>query len=746
MKKMSHINYLRLLEPWVKASEKYLYYPPDRSDLLCYGTGYNGWGVQTHQKAFAAFAVLAADPDTDEERVGFSRTQLLDMALKMLRFNLESHIEGSYNCMEGESWGHTWISALGIERMMHGVEAIEEYLTAQDWHLLKKVLVSECDWLLDHYKVAAGPIQNNKPESNLWNGSILHRTAVMYPETTRAEEYREKGSSFLFNSISVASDASLQIKMDGKTASEWYIGNNFFETYSLNHHGYLNVGYMAICLSNVAMLHFMYKKRGLKAPDSLYHHAEDLWRLVKECIFHDGRLLRIGGDTRVRYCYCQDYAIPMWLLIQDKFGDKYSVEVEASWLDIVAKEVEHNGDGSYLSDRCSELERRAPIYYTRLESDRAVALSYGAYWRRVFDNLPGDKDKTSAIEEYSNWRWQDEYHGACLVKGKNRIASWTWRAGELPQGLCLPPFASDLAEWRYNLAGRIKGTGTYNYNEVLTHKEYIFEGGFLTTGSFRACSEELVSEQQTKDILSVSKLIFAALPDDRTVIVMQRAETINRSYISSIQGLLLHIPNDLFNDNSRRYYYEDGMQVINGVGSKEELIDIDSPWVNVDDLLSVIKVYGDDSLKLHCPGRRQIGLRNRIFEDTMGMLYADEICCPYYKGLMDVNPGQIIYNTGFIVQSNVDHKFTKDYSALGCCSELRINENLPEISVIKAIGADKRTYILVSNMGENTSCISLTVSAAKAARDLVKGEETVISEGLLSLKIEGNSAKLMEIL
>ena len=743
MNKVSHKDYIRLLENWVKAAEKYLYYPTHRSDLVCYGTGYDGWGVQTHQKAFAAFAVLAAEPDMDEKIVGLSRNEMLETALKMLRFTLESHIEGSYKCLDGASWGHTWISALGIERMMHGVEAIEEYLTEKDRQLLHKVLVSESNWLMDHYEIVAGPIENNKPESNLWNGSILHRTAVMYPETPRAEEYKEKGSSFLFNSISVASDQRLTDRVDGKKALEWYVGNNFFDTYALNHHGYLNVGYMVICLSNVAMLHFMYKKRGLKAPDSLYNHVEDLWAVVKQFFFPDGRLLRIGGDTRVRYCYCQDYVIPTWLLMQDKFGDKASVKLEASWLKLVDKEMICNGDGSFLSNRCREMEEKAPLYYTRLESDRAVSLSYGAYWRRIYNSF------TKALEctarQPVEWAWNDEYHGSCVVKGKKRIASWTWRAGELPQGLCLPPEVSDLAEWRYNLAGRIKGTGAYNYNEVITHKEEVFEGGFLTYGSFRSCSEELVSEQQTKDILAVHKVVYAALPDDCTVLVMQQAATVNRSYLSSIQGLLLHIPNDLFNDNKRKYYYDDAELLVQGFGSKEEIVDISSTWINIDNQLSVVKAYGEDSLVLHRPGRRQIGLRNRTYEDAMGMLYADELCCPFYKGLKDKDSGSVIFDIGFIVQSSVDHKYTSDYAAGGCCTELKINEVMPNIRAIRAQGADKETYILVTNIGEAEAYITLPVGDGKSLYDLATKEYATIIGGSISLKMERNSARLYKM-
>lgn len=87
----------------------------------------------------------------------------------------------------------------------------------------------------------------------MWNGCLLLRTAAMFPDCPRADEYREKGYTFLINAISVPTDATCSIVKDGRKVSDRHLGANFFESYALNHHGYLNVGYMVICLSNMAV-------------------------------------------------------------------------------------------------------------------------------------------------------------------------------------------------------------------------------------------------------------------------------------------------------------------------------------------------------------------------------------------------------------------------------------------------------------------------------------------------------------
>jgi hypothetical protein len=767
MSAIAHSDYLRLLEPWVKAFREYCYTPPARKELLCYGTGFNGWGMQTHQKAFAAIAVLAADPGTDRTRTGMSRTELLDSALRMLRFTLESHVEGSYQCEDGTSWGHTWISALGVERMMHGVEAVEAHLTAEDRELLRRVLVSECDWLLDHYEILGHPLNEsgrNKPESNLWNGSLLHRTAALYPDTPRAEAYREKGSRFLVNGVSVASDALSAAVVDGRPVSEWFVGDNFLEeSYALNHHGYLNVGYMVICLSNAAMLHFTFKRLGMAPPEALYHHVRELWDTVKPMLFPDGRLIRLGGDTRVRYCYCQDYLLPALLLAADGFGDGDCPALEAGWLGQVQVEMAANGDGSYLSARCAELKRVSPLYYTRLESDRAVCLSYGAYWRRRFDSLPEGRGERGLYKPAVPYVCKDMYHGASFVKGERRIASWTWLAAEGPQGLCLPADGSDLAEWRYNLAGRIQGTGVSNEYQTVSHAQHMFEGGFVTWGKALACSGELLAEQQSRDVLAVAQTAFAALPDDCTVVALQYAKTVTRSYISSVRGLLLHVPNDVFNGSRRTYRYGESETVLEGAGGGERMgtvrrngtnpvdgaeqrINTGSRWLNVDGRLGVVQAYGNEPLTLYRPGRRQIGLKHRHQSDTLGMLYADEICSPFWDSLRDVPPDTVLVDTGFAVLAGCGPQETRKLAEGGGCAAVVEVGAAEAVRVMLVKGADGLRYLLAANFGEEGACAEVRlptgITPAALLRDLATSSGVPLTGGSVTLVLPAGEARL----
>lgn len=697
-----HVTYLRALEPWVPSAMREMYVPPERPDVLCYGTGFNDWGVQTQQKACAAFAVLAEDPALDPARTGMAREDLRDVALRLLRFTLASHHTGNFHCTDGTQWGHTWISALGIERMMHGVELLEPHMTDADRAQLRRVLESEADWLLEHHPVQAGLTKDNVPERNLWNGALLHRVALMYADSPRAAAYKEKGTRFLLNAVSVPADAESDEVFDGRPLREWHAGANFFPSLALHHHEYLNVGYMVICLSDAALLHFAFRRRGMEAPPAVYHHIKELWELVRALTFTDGRLARIGGDTRARYCYCQDYAIPAWLLARDWLGDERVEAFERGWLAQIAAECAANGDGSFLSARCGALRDVSVLYYTRLESDRAVALSIGALWHRLLNN----HDKRASQNPRGDsprqtFTWRDEYHGAVLHRSATRFASVVWRAAEPPTALCLPPDASNMAEWRQALSGMIEGEGYVNWQSPETFSVAAYGGGFLTAGRTRVHSHGFVPEGTApQQELALQDLLFAALPDGASMIVLQRARVANRrAHLKRFGSLFLLMPNDIFNAATRRYSTEHETRALPGAQSTAELLDLRSRWVCIDERLCVCGIDADASLKLRRPGRRQIDLKFHPWRPHVwngGNLYCDELygTCQFQHAAVDA--GALLYDDTWVICTEGAAAIAARISA----SARRWTPRGDALCCVSCAGQDGRIYLVLHNRSD----------------------------------------------
>lgn len=664
-------RYRKLLENWIASQRDYVGFPHDRDDLAFYGTGTNVWGIQTHMKGFSAYAVIAADDEADHAACGYTQAELIELALKMFRFTMESHVTGSYHCMDGVgvNWGHHWLASLAVERMMHGVDALWPYMTDHDKARLREVLISEADYLVDERKVEANEIGPNVPESNMWTGAALHRTVLMYPGLPREKEYLEHGTKLLLNSISVPSDKNSGEIYAGKPMSEWFVGANFFEEYALNHHGYMNVGYMVITLSNIAMLHFSCKRMGIAAPPELYHHFADLWKLVRTCIFDDGRLYRIGGDTRVRYCYCQDYLTPVLALVQDVLGEDMHGE-EDGWISIVEREVAYNGNGSFLSERCELMRERSQLYYTRLESDRACTLSMICLWHRLFPEVFEKK----GMKASKNNLWEGVYHGSYYTRGENRMAAFTWISAERPMGSIVPPTDSSMAESKFNLVSFLEGAGVSNYCELRDKSGRLFDGGFITGGTFDYVTAGLLEENDSKNINARNNLVYCALPDDRTVVTMQRCTALRRCWLLRVKPLNYNLPNDIWNGETRDYVQRGNA-------------------LTADGRLTITGVYGGE-VRVHHNEKRTIGLQhisgvnltNNIIYGDRGMLRVDELLIGGADKPAWYPDESTIFDIGAVIRTD-DIAAEAEHFAEG------------DVRAIRVIGADGRSYIVAANFG-----------------------------------------------
>lgn len=717
-------QYLIPLQKWVKSLKRSLYFPAGRDDIACCGMGDHGhWSLQTNTTTMSALAVLSQAKDLDEAQTGMTRDQLLDYALRLLRFTLRSHKSGPETAFDGEKWGCHWISVLCVDRMMHAIEAMEDHLTEKDQQMLRNMLVMESNFLTDDYEVV-GAIDaltgKNHPESNIWNGNILFRTAMMYPAEQRAGEYRAKANSYLLNGISVPADADDNTLIDGKKIKEWHIGPNFTENMALHHHAYLNVGYMVICMSNIAMMHFSCKHHRIEPPAALYHHVMDLWRMIKLCTFPDGRLWRIGGDTRVRYAYCQDYAIPMWLMMRDEFGEDCDA-MERDWLSSVAKEQSGNPDGSFMKARLQELAEASPLYFHRLEGDKGVTLSMGAYWRSKYNDF--ENKKASSRQAPLLGDWHDEFHGAVVAKGKNRCASWVWEATQRPVGQCVPSENSDLAEWRWNLAGTIEGMGFFNEATRESNKEWSFPGGFCTSGSLVWISDNFIAEGQSRESTAREKIAVAALPDDATMIVMQQAQTLNRVILKTVKGLQFNVPNDLFNNFIHKYHTEKAEFSLIGLEAENKTIKTGSQTLSIDEKINIEAISGIKEICIYRPGKRQVCIFGKPASQgrSGGNLYCDEICHPCSTTRRSYDKGEVLFDQAFAI--SIGNKTLAE----------EVKTENDNVKAVKVTGADGKTYQMVANFADSVSTVE--IPAGNKTYEGICGNPPEIKTGEIKLNI-----------
>lgn len=686
---------LSMLTRWADAAEAH-WCAVDGDALGVYGTGYNAWGVQTNQKYLAAMALLAAR--------GHDRAA--GRALAALRYSLATHVSGGQPRMDGTRWGHTWISALGVERMMFGVYLLEPFLTDGDRRAVDRMLASEADWLLAHYDIAANlwnAMGANKPESNLWNGCISWRAAEHCPDHPHADAWREKARAFLVNAVSVPADIGRERRNIGAA--------NFFDHYALDHHGYMNVGYMVICTSNAAMLHFDAKARPFDRPDELDHHQGELWETLRRMLFADGRIARLGGDSRVRYAYCQDYLLPAVLYAGDHLGDGHAAQLAAGVVELMAREFDYNDDGTFFSRRLADsVAGQSPLYYTRLESDRACVLAMALRDDELLDDTTAIAASESDYETSVAGGWCEPLYGAVMHRGAARLASFVWPAADIGQnvamGLCTPPGNGHLAEWVRNLTGRVEFVNT-PYNSPPGHlvpaavvRKWIgtFDGGFATIGELIEGTKVEQAEGWRGEDLARQRLAYVALGDDHTVVGLQRCVARgSRIYLRESQGMHLNIVNDLFNGFKRTVATEQARLVVEAPAGHDELVDLAGRWACIDDTLGAIGLYGAETMHL----RRTAGRSAGKYES----LHVDQLAWSARLGTHDVPPGGVIFDVGWLVVSRLTAAATAQLAAANRDAALAdLPEGLRGVRVRAADGAD---YLVIANFGDTAAPVAI---------------------------------------
>lgn len=699
---------LRLLRDWATNAENYWADLPDGTGY--YGTGYDNWGVQTNQKYVTALAALATCSHAEAQSLNINRDWAVGRAVAALRFSLASHKSGAGRCTNGTQWGRTWISALGIERMMTAVNALDEHLTDADRAALRAMLESEADYLLREYgagddKRICANVWNhsgqNHPESNGWNGALLWRTAENSPDHPDVAAWRERAHQFLINAVSLATDANDETLIAGKTVRERHIGANFFPNFALDHHGYFNVGYMAICVSGAAMSWFDLKAANQEIPDSLLWHVEDLWRVLRRMVFSDGRLARIGGDTRVRYAYCQEYLLPAILLATQLFGEQHGEQLIGNFMKTVEREVAFNGDGSFYGKRLDSIAQTSPYYYTRLESDRACVLGL----LRLIGAHVDWPQPTDDYEKLVAGLWLEPEYGAALHRSPRRLASFAWRAFGMAQGLCLPPDDGNFAEWEGNLCplvrfmgddGIISG-GPNARRRLIRQNTQAIDGGFLTWGAIEEGVDLTIPEGCVISDMARTQIVFCALPDDQTVVGLQFSRALDkRAFPLEIKGLHWCLPNDLFNDFKRTLHTAQGTQQLSSPPDRDGVAALGSLWANVDDVIGVVGLYGAPELSVCRTARRRAG--------KFRTLFVEEICLGCELGARPIEPDTVILDCGWAMLSSADAAQTADFAARNINAVL----DLPaDCRGLKVSALNGKTYVVAANFGDSARFIGV---------------------------------------
>jgi hypothetical protein len=512
----------------------------------------------------------------------------------------------------------------------------------------------------------------------------------------------------LANALSVPSDAEDRTEVSGRQVCDLYAGANLHPSFALEHHGFFHPGYAARALLSLFSAAYAFEDAGHEIPDLLLRHVPDVWDVQRRLLLWDGRLAYPAGNDYPRYCLGMLYMLPVLVFIQHHYDDKVAAWAERRLGELIVREQRLNGDGSFCACRLERWRkaiegdgavpppRPAPSVYYRSQVDSPYYAALAWWWHRR--NGLAEQTTDDDVDDALSGPFCEPDCGLVFHRSRERFSSWSWRAYPSgAQGTVLPRGGDHIAEWEGNLISRFYVRGAQCDRRVIQHEEHAFDGGVATIGTMATCGDRLKHT-----------VTFAALPDGQTTVYCSNARAVAPVQLLLHEGMCLNVANDVFNGNSRTFYWQKECREIAGVGASRDDIQIESPWVNVDDLLGIIELDDRERFTLCVEGERRA--------DGLSLCY-DQLLHPHHELRRTLAPGATVEDAAIAFVTSIDAYDTARWPGWHV-GPARAVDNTRALTVR---GQDDVWYLLAASFSDTPANLHLPLTMQAANSEILVG-------------------------
>ncbi len=650
-----------------------------------------------------AYAFLATSADYDATVSGVGAEHLRERVLQGLRYMARSHVTGDLKCLDGKAWGDHWQSAWWTAKMAAAAQLLWSHLGPAERALVERVVSHEADRHLPR-KAPGGEFGNTRSEENAWDSEVLVWAAGLFPAHPHAPSWEAKAREFMVNTLSVQADRQDERLVDGRPLRQQVYTVNVHDDFTIENHGAYQFCYMACPLHSLSWDYYAYGATGRVPPAALFHHFRDVWGVIRDTSLYDGRFAYLSGKDWARYVYGLYFIMPALAVLQHEFGDGEARLLERDRLRWFEWEQRQHGDGGMFSGRFTGNTMTGwPHEY---ETDAMALLALTAL-------LHGERRPVAAP---SPTRFQQSVAGvrmspACAwlyARSPRCFTSFSWRMLEAGWsiGLFVPAGGDHLVEWgRNNLCGTFRLGDAEARHGTVQHSEQAGECSVATTGRFP------VGGTASRPAI-VQTLTFAGLPEYGLAALIDRALATDDLTLAGQRPLNLHLANDLFNGNRRTVHSSRGGLELPGVGGTPARHEIDSPWLNVDQMLGVLADGGPwtihDNTERNAP---------------WGSLLFELIVCAEESAPRPVRAGAVIRDAVFVLLAT---------DAAGTAEAARSLERRSArgepVTVIRVRAPTGEMLTIAANHGEHAVALSSLALPGRTARQILPLSPPALAE------------------
>jgi hypothetical protein len=454
---------------------------------------------------------------------------------------VRGHVTGNIPCADGRPWGNHWQSAWWTAKMAVGARLIWPWLTENERVGVERVIAHEADRHLPR-RAPGGAVSNTRSEENAWDTEVLAAAAAYLPRQPRAGLWRQKLVEFALNALSAPQDATDSSVVDGRPLRDHVYTANIHSDFTIENHGAYHTCYMACPLHSLTWGYYALASEGRPVPDAQFHHFRDVWAAMKPTFLRRHFAYPAGNDWP-RYAYGQSFIMPALVVLQHRYRDADARAIEAARVRCFETEQRLNADGTFFGRRFTRnvmMDR-----FAEYETDAYANLGLAYLLHRLL-GPSGAALAGSAHPTIRGGRASQEA-GLAVYRGETAFASMAWRRldGPYPTAHFIPLAADDLPEWGpNNLVGRLAVEGVHQPATLTTHHSAVTPRGL-------DCHGTLQYRRRDGTPLYTHRIRFVADCDRGLATVTYTFEATSSIVVQSVEGLRLHVANDVMNGYRR---------------------------------------------------------------------------------------------------------------------------------------------------------------------------------------------------
>lgn len=615
--------------------------------------GFGGFGklkmivaVRNHTKTLLSYAVLLDSKLYDSSVSGVDLKTLREHLLKGLYAVTESHVSNPKPYAKFRdwhlipSWGDDWQSSLWAKDIARIAFLTQDILPKDLKKRVEETICFEADRLLD-VSPPSGLWDDTKAEELAWDSSVLAWARCLYPKHPHAKAWEEKMKEFCMNVYSTYQDHVDYSWFVDKPVREWVKTVNVFPDLTLENHGSFQPVYHQ-SYDHIGKGYLAYKLTKTEPPPHIFWKVKEVFELVKRFILWNGRIAFTNGNDWPwiggplgGYLHTHPGLFPGAL------GDPIGLELVRLGVNYADKLQRHWMDGSFYGDAIHpDTERLRRIYGDTLGSYYMEADAASFFASAYMFDLTGRPATAAEMEKRALGTYHYRWIQLQTCRTPHMFASFTWKSlKHTPMGLVIPRNGDSFGGWIWHsLTGRLEFVDADPSKKIVTHSEQTYQKGFNTAGFFL--------EGKKGDFwLTKHCLAFVTLPDERTVLIVDYVKALETCEISDNQGLMYTLENDILNDNKRKIFFAGGKETVKGYGGSARDIELNSNWINVDDMIT-ITAPDRTMLIYHDENRRTASWASSVI---------DWVAHPVNRQERQYNPGDIIRMGAYTLCCDVPH-------------------------------------------------------------------------------------------